>query len=210
MQGAQVTWDIKNTVNSQPSFRFPDAVGPVPGSSLTPKQGYRRSIFRDPASGTRIPVLAAAVSREDLFSQFLGLLMPLGEVVDVVLETSHQESGASHVDLFREHIDLPVLESYFWEFEDLLVNDGCTGVAVISTTAPMEVQFDEHKLIIVYAHDLKPFEDLLVQGGIFRDDKIKLITEGEHLHLTKPEHQDTFQEFCYRLGVREPAGQVNW
>ena len=32
------------------------------------------------------------------------------------------------------------------------------GVLIISTERPMEVQFDEHKLLIIYARDLKPFE----------------------------------------------------
>ena len=72
--------------------------------------------------------------------------------------TSHATEGASHQDLYREHIDLPIFKSYCCDFEELLLNDGCTGVAVISTTGPMEVQFDEHKLLVIYARNLEPFE----------------------------------------------------
>ena len=50
----------------------------------------------------------------------------------------------------------------------------------------MEVQFDEHKLLVVYAHDLGPFERILLQHGVVRDDGLQLITEGEHLHSTAP------------------------
>jgi hypothetical protein len=141
---------------------------------------------------------------------FLALLEPLGEAVDVVLETSHHTDGSNHRDLFREHIDLPVLQSHFCEFEDLLLNDGCTGVAVISTAEPMEVQFDEHKLLVVYASNLKPFELIFREFQVPQDDQLKLITEGEHLHSSEPQYLDAFEQLCARVGTGEPAKQVNW
>src|SRR5205085_70837 len=133
----------------------------------------------------QVPVLAAAVSRERLFDIFLDLLDPLGEVVDVVLETSHDSSGNQHMDLFREGMDLPVLKSHCCDFEDLLLHDGCTGIAVMATEAPIEVQFDEHKLLVIYAANLKPFMRVMEEYGIPRNDHLKLITEGEHLHSTE-------------------------
>ena len=63
----------------------------------------------------------------------------LGPVVDVVLESSHK-STADHEDLYREHIDMPVLKSILLEYEDLLLNDGCTGIAVINPSKRQEVQ----------------------------------------------------------------------
>jgi hypothetical protein len=83
-------------------------------------------------------------------------------------------------------------------------------VAVISTAGPMEVQFDEHKLLVVYARDLEPFERALRQAGVERDDRLRLITEGEHLHSTDPRHLDAFEQLCYRLGVGAAAQPVNW
>ena len=61
--------------------------------------------------------------------------MPLGPRVHAVLETSHGRLGDRHIDLRRGDIDLPVLMSHFCDFEDLLLNDGCTGVAVVSADA---------------------------------------------------------------------------
>ena len=52
----------------------------------------------------------------------------------------------------------------------------------------MEVQFDEHKLLFVYAHDLEPFEEVLLQHGLSRDDTLKFISEAEHLHSTDDEY----------------------
>ena len=114
------------------------------------------------------------------------------------------------VVMLREHIDLPVLMSHFCDFEDLLLNDGCTGVAVISTTEPMEVQFDEHKLLVVYAGDLRPFELLLDEQGIARTDRLRLITEGEHMHSTDPRYRKQFEQLCYRLGVGKAIQRVSW
>ena len=88
------------------------------------------------------------------------LLEPLGSEVDVVLETSHDHSNGGHLDLYREHIDMPVLKSILWEYEDMLLNDGCTGIAVLNPNVPQEVQFDEHKMLIVYGDPLSNFESI--------------------------------------------------
>jgi hypothetical protein len=190
-------------------FLLTDAIRPALDLPVVPRQGFRFDVYRDARSGLQVPVLAAQVSREALFDTFLALLAPLGEVVDVVLETSHDTDGDRHRDLYREHIDLAVLKSHLCDYEELLLHDGCTGVAVISTAVPMEVQFDEHKLLVVYAHDLEPFERVLRQEGVARDDRLKLITEGEHLHSTEPHHTGAFQQLCYRLGVGAPAERVS-
>jgi hypothetical protein len=197
-------------VDQYGDFRLTEAVRPAPGVPVVPRQGYRREIYRDAKADLRVPVLACSVSRENLFDLFLALLEPLGPVVDVVLETSHESEDGSHHDLFRGRIDLPVLASHLYDYEDLLLNDGCTGVAVVGINGPMEVQFDEHKLLIVYARDLTPFEAILKEAGLSRDDSMKLITEGEHLHTTEPHYAADFEQLCYRLGVGEPAEHANW
>jgi hypothetical protein len=191
-------------------FWLTDAVRPAPQSKVTPRQGFRLDTFRDPAAGIQVPVAAAAVSRERLFDLFLDLLDPLGEEVHVILESSHDSNGTHHHDLHREHIDLPVLKSHLCDFEDLLLHDGCTGVAVVSSGEPMEVQFDEHKLLLVYAHDLTPFTRVLTAAGIPRNNRLRLITEGEHLHSTDERYREEFEHLCYRLGVSEAAEPVSW
>ena len=190
-------------------FRLTEAIRPSLDLQVVPRQGYRVDTYRDPQNGLTVPVLAASVSAEQLFDVFLALLEPLGESADVVLETSHDAEGNEHRDLIREHIDTTVLVSHLYDFEDLLLNDGCTGIAAIATDRPMEVQFDEHKLLVVYARDLKPFECILQQAGIRRDDTMKLITEGEHLHSTDDRFADVFDQMCFRLGIGETADLVS-
>ena len=130
---------------------------------VVPTQGYRHDTYRDEQNRTAVPVLMASVSKESLFDTFMDLLDPLGSVVDVVLETSHNRDSQGHTDLYREHIDIPVLKSILWEFEDLLVNDGCAGLAVLNPYVPQEIQFDEHKLLIVYGDNLREYEEAFRQ-----------------------------------------------
>ena len=184
-------------------FALTDAVRPSYDLQVVPKQGYRHDMYRDPENRSSVPVLMVAASRENLFELFMDLLEPLGCEVDVVLETSHHRDNRGHVDLYREHIDLPILKSTLYDYEDLLLNDGCTGIAVLNPRIPMEVQFDEHKLLIMYGHDLEPFEDVLAEHRVGVSDTIRFITEGEHVHSSSEEYARQFEEMRYHLGVEQ-------
>jgi hypothetical protein len=184
-------------------FVLTEAVRPARHLPVVPREGFRLDTYRDDDLGIEVPVLSASVSREKLFDVFLDLMRPLPTVVDAVLETSHH--GPAHVDLVREEIEKVILLSRLCDEEELLVDDGCTGVAVIAPEGPIEVQFDEHKLLVVYAPDLEPFEAILRQAGVPRVDGLRLITEGEHLHSTLPEYADRFGVLCARLGIDEGA-----
>lgn len=189
------------SVDRYGNFLLSDAVRPSYDLKVVPKQGYRHDFYLDEESNNKIPVIMAAASREKLIDLFLDLLDPLGNEVDVVLETSHNRTAGGHTDLYREHIDLPVLKSLLLDYEDLLLNDGCTGVAVLNPQGPLEVQFDEHKLLIMYGHDLKPFEQVLREHAVRCDGKMKFITEAEHVHSSSEKFSDQFDELKTRLGM---------
>lgn len=183
------------------SFLLTDAVRPSYDLKVVPHPGYRFDAYHDDSSGTDIPVLMAAASRENLFELFMDLLDPLGTDVKVVLETSHASQGGQHVDLCREHIELPVLKSTLWDYEDLLLNDGCTGIAVLNTTVPHEVQFDEHKLLVMYGEPLGGFEEILKNYGLRCQDEMRFITEAEHVHSSQDRHSDLFDQMQLRLAM---------
>ena len=182
-------------------FMLTDAVRPSYDLQVVPSQGYRHDCYRDEEHRTTVPVLMGAVSKEHLFDAFLDLLDPLGPVVDVVLETSHNRDRQGHQDLYREHIDMPVLKSVLWEYEELLLNDGCTGVAVLNPGVPQEVQFDEHKLLIVYGAQLDEFERTFHGRQVGCDDQMKFITEAEHVHSSSDLFAREFEELKTRLGM---------
>ena len=183
------------------SFMLSDAVRPSYDLQVVPSQGYRHDAYRDEQNRTNVPVLMAAVSAERLFETFMDLLDPLGGVMDVVLETSHSGEEKGHTDLYREHIDAPVLKSVLWDYEDLLVNDGCTGIAVLNPGIPQEIQFDEHKLLIVYGNRLEEFESIYRDQQIRCDDELKFITEAEHVHSSSDRYAQQFDELKTRLGM---------
>ena len=197
----QAQLDAHLQVGRYGTFALTDAVRPSYGLEVVPREGYRRDVYRDPETGNTMPVLAASVSSERLFDVLMDLLTPLGDEVDVVMESSHESEPGVHADMYREHMDTVILKSTLYDFESLLLNDGCTGLAALNPNGPMEVQFDEHKLLFVYAHDLEPFEDILIEAGLKRDDTLKFISEAEHLHSTDDVYRDQFEELRYRLGI---------
>ena len=142
-------------------FTLTDAVRPGWQLDVVPQAGYRFDAYTDPRTGTKLPAIIAAVSSEQLFDTFLRLIEPLGDSVDVVLETTHdaeaQGQRPPRTELTREGVERLVLESMLWDFEDLLLHDGCSGVAIMHPELPIEVQLDEHKLLVVYADDRGPF-----------------------------------------------------
>jgi hypothetical protein len=188
------------------NFLLTDAVRPSYDLQVVPVQGFRHDRYRDEENHASVPVLMATVSAETLFETFMDLIDPLGNVVDVVLETSHNRNRQGHTDLYREHIDMPVLKSILYEYEDLLTNDGCTGIAVLNPALPQEVQFDEHKLLIVYGENLGEFEEVFSLRGVRCDDQIKFITEAEHVHSSSDQYFEQFEELKMRLGMDSFGG----
>ncbi|MFO0817891.1 MAG: hypothetical protein U1A77_08120 [Pirellulales bacterium] len=184
-------------------FLLTRAIRPSFDLQITPRQGYRHDRFHDERAGAEIPVLMASASAERLFDLFLDLLDPLGEIVDVVLETSHLHEVSGHTDLFRHGIDLPVLKSTLYDFEDLLLHDGCTGIAVLNPALSQEVQFDEHKLLIVYGRPLHAYERILRRYGVPRIDDLRFVSEAEHLHASRDEYITVFERLQTELGVSD-------
>lgn len=182
-------------------FLLTGAVRPSFNLEVVPTAGYRHDVYRDEENKTDVPVLMAAASRERLMDTFMELIEQLGPTVDVVLETSHGHRAGQHTDLYREHIDMPILQSTLWDFEDLLLNDGCTGVAVLNPRLPQEVQLDEHKLLIAYGANLSAYEQILDAQQIPCSEEIKFITEAEHVHSSNESYVQEFEELKMRLGM---------
>ena len=187
-------------------FMLSDAVRPSYDLQVVPRQGFRHDVFYDEPTKVSVPVLMAAASSEQLFDLFIDLLDPLGNCVDVVLETSHEGKSSSNNDLYREHIDMPVLKSILYDHEEMLLNDGCAGIAVLNAGVPLEVQFDEHKLLIVYGKELGDFEHVMADHGICCVDEMKFITEAEHVHASSEQYASEFIELTTRLGMDSQFG----
>jgi len=182
-------------------FQLTDAVRPSYNLEVVPSAGFRHDVYRDAETRSTVPVLMAAITKPRMMETFIELLTPLGETVDVVLETSHAQKTRGHTDLYREQIELPILQSILWDFEDLLINDGCTGIAVLNPNIPQEVQLDEHKLLLVYGQSLTPYEGILIDAHLNCREDMKFITEAEHVHSSSEEFLERFDQLKYRLGI---------
>jgi hypothetical protein len=188
-------------VSKYGDFELSDAVRPSYDLEVVPSAGFRHDVYRDDENRANVPVLMAAVGRDRMMESFMALIERLGDVVDVVLETSHSNNSNGHTDLYREYIDMPILQSTLWDFEDLLTNDGCTGIAVLNASIPQEVQLDEHKLLIVYGKDLRPYEGTMLDHNIPCREDMRFITEAEHVHSTCERYVEEFEELKMRLGM---------
>ena len=183
-------------------FHLTEAIRPGRNLEVIPTQGFRHEP-QNRANCRGINTLTASVSKELLFDTFLNLLEPLGNVVDVVLESSHNmpELEGFSGEMYRECIDTPVLLSILYHYEDLLINDGCTGIAVLNPRRQSEVQFDEHKLLVVYAPKLTPYESILIDSYVDCNEKMKVITQSEHVHCSSNRYAEQFSQLRYELGI---------
>lgn len=183
------------SVQQYGDFRLTSAIRPSPELTVIPREGYRLETFVDDETGTEVPMLAASISAERLFEIYLEFLDELSEVVDVILESHHHRQSAEDefFDFLREHIDLPVLKSYCHEYRELMLEDGCFGIAVVDPAGPCEIQFDDHKVLVIYAKEITRFEAVLVRHQIPLVQDLRLISEGEHLHSTSPQYHKRFE-----------------
>ena len=185
------------------SFHLTKAVKPAFDLPVVPRQGFRHTVYRGEDNNGMIPVLRASISADRLWDTFMELLDPLGDMVDIVLETSHRYSGGGRSDLYREKIDLSILKSFLYDFEDILLNDGALGIGVINTNIPVEILFDDHKILNIYAEDASAFERILRRNGIHRDESLRFLNEAEHIHLTNDGFIRQFQRLKNTLGIGE-------
>jgi len=188
-------------VDSYGQFQLTDAVRPAMDLKVKPAEGYRHEHYQDEESGASIPVVMAAASKEKLFPIFMELIEKLGPVVDVVLESSHEGDAGGHRDFYRDNIDMSVLQSVLFDYEDLLLNDGCTGIAVLNPAKPQEVQFEEHKLLIIYGSPLEQYEFTLEKAGVSESESMQFITEAEHVHSSSEKYLKRFEELRCDLGL---------
>ena len=68
------------------------------------------------------------------------------------------------------------------------------------------MQFDEHKLLIVYGQELRSYESILETYGVGSDEALRFITEAEHVHSSSEEYAQQFEELKMRLGMDATYG----
>lgn len=186
-------------------FELTSAIRPALGLPVIPREGYRHGRWDDRRSGRRsVPMLEAAVSKEKLFDCFLDLLVPLGDVVDVILKSTHEYADGAYDEFWREEIDRAVLTSMLCDHERLLLDDGYAGISVCNFAVSEEVQFDDHKLFVIYADAPRAYVAALEAHGVPSVPGLRVLADAEHYHLSWPDFQEEFADLCRRLGATPP------
>lgn len=149
----------------------------------------------NPDSGKSIPVAVAAVSAPKLMGMLEGVLQKFSEAgcetVNVEIFSSRPEGDDRGGAWKREDIDIPVLASALEEYQELLLNDGLSGIAICSQQLEFELVFDEHKLFAFYGNPLLA-QEILREHGIELKPEMQFLTEAEHIHNSRTEFGDQF------------------
>lgn len=183
------------------SFLLPDAIRPAFDLQIIPRQGFRTQTYTDDLTDKSYPSIYAAVSCESLMDVFFDLLLLLGPTVDIMLESTHTTPGDDKKLYFREEMDTPVFQSVLVDFEKYLFSDGCVSIAASHPRELMEVRLDDHKLLVAYADNLYPFEQVLLQNSVYPLPDFHLLTDGEHVHITCDDDLDKFQSLADALSA---------
>ena len=192
-------------------FQLTNAIQLEENSTIIPMQGYR--VY---TSNETMGVMIASITRPkilDIFNECLDLFGK-GAVVDVVLETSHDRSqtplatskispNSDDDPYYSGTVDLPVLQSHLMDYDDLLLDDGCTGIAIRDNEKNDQffVELDEHKLLEVRPWGVAMLEKILRRHGIPNRPHMKFIDAGKHTHDTTDNYRAQSQELAWKLGL---------
>ena len=158
-------------------------------------EGYRHATYVSD-DGDRLPMIIATASKSVLFELFISLISRLGVTIDFVLDDDRN----GFID-YRESIDTAVLVSILIEFEELLLNDGMLGVAAMNPGRGLEVQLEEHKMLVIYGSPQELFEFELESYGVLENEGIRTIYDYEHRHVWGEDHEERLDELRVALGL---------
>lgn len=186
-------------------FELTDAVRLLRGSRIVPQRGYQFDVYTSPAKDSQTPLLIAAETKSNLLPLFYDLMAALfeesTEFVHVVLQSSHEAHEDTRIEYVAEDVEPVILQSHLYDFEDLLLNDGCFGIAVLDTHVPIEVAFCDHKLLTVYGSGLAPFERVMRRHSVPLKPAMEFIISDLHIHSSSGEHPGQFERLQMILGA---------
>lgn len=181
-------------ITSYRGFHLTNAVRPSYDLQVIPAEGFRYEYV--PGYGD-LQVLVCAASCERMIQVFHAFVDLLGDVVDIILESSHHQTanGKCFRTFRRSGIDKTAACSYLHPHRESFMEDGCLGLAIVDPSTGVEMCYDEHKLFRIYTCDGKwgPFVRALNRCGLYFEPDLRFITDGEHIHIS---NELKYREFC--------------
>ena len=181
------------------------AAFPSEKSSVKIEPGYRVEVAKN---FYQVPLrITANVHRSLIIDVLEDLIDQLGNDLEVILETSHDSPVGGHEDLYVPYCLEPiVVKSSLRQYEDLLLNDGGTGIAILNSSTGFEVQLNEDKKIVVYVvnrKDLEKVQRILESYGILQRPMLVAVGEVDHYRNLDPAYADQFIEFANNIGAEK-------
>ena len=223
----EVVASVKKEIVDTTGFELTDAVCPINEFGLW--AGFQRATYFDQVSG----VLQVVIINEtksllfDLFTDLAEELLKIEKVkrscIDVVLESRHipdDKTGFGKkydccdraeffTDFVASHVDPVSFLSKLFDFEDLIMNDGFTGVSLLAIAAFCELRLDVHKVISVFSKRPNVAERMaafLKKRGVAQlPIQAHTVAEKPHVHIGHSNYKDRFDQFVESVGAQELA-----
>lgn len=190
-------------------FELPGAVS-LDSSREVLRSGYKLAIdsSQNPTIDIAIPLIVAQ-SKEQILPTFYRLLdFVAGRKahVEFFVDSFTQEDHNARTSLWTPEINPRDLKKTLRQYEDLMLNDGHHAYAVAIPSAGIEIQLDDHKLILIYADSDKiqvKLTEFLEHVGIDHDPTLPLIVDKDHHHHTQVHHRSAMEQLVRELGLSD-------
>ncbi len=146
---------------------------------VVPSKGYKIEKELMP-NGQVLSRLLVSASAEDVLDILDDFIVLLGESCSVVVEDFRAKAD-DHVEYYAYYKDTFIVRSILLDFDEFLLNDGFVGLAIWSEAAKAEVQLTMHKVLIVYARDIVPFQQVLAGYGMQENPELRFFFEDFYM-----------------------------
>ncbi len=194
----------------RPTEFFGHAVSLAASELFVPERGFKRLEHTPIRSELMphpkpIPVYSIAVEQAKIFALFMELLKPLGEDLSVILTSSHKaEPDMGPREFWSGSHDSLALQSALLDYEDLLTQDGFSGVSVTDANEGCEVMFTEDKTLHCYGNNgiMGQFHRILHRHDVYYRPELKILSESVfHVHRTTSEYRLRFLKLVDEIGA---------
>ena len=158
-------------------FTLTPAVVFFKDGDVAPSEGYKIDKWKIPDGRTQSRITISA-SAEKILDIYDDLAKQLGDTCGIVVEDYRVKQG--HIDHFGYSKDLFVIRSVLVDFEEFILNDGFVGIAIWSDFTQAGVQLTVHKIIMIYAFEIRSFLRVLARYGLREDPELKFLFEDFH------------------------------
>ena len=223
----EVVASVKQGIAEKTGFELTDAVCPITEFDLW--AGFQRATYFDEVSG-RLQVVIVSQTKEHLFELFTSLIEELLRIEKIkraglkaVFESRHipddvtgfgkkygcSDNSPYYADFLTRKIDPITFLSTLYDFEELITNDGFTGVSILSDLAFSELRLDVHKAILFFSKYPKLVGKIitfLTKSGVHElPTNVNTIAEKPHVHIGHSTYNAEFERLITLTGAKEVA-----